>query len=282
LFVRAVLSAPLSVDATSERPRPFLKWAGSKRQLMHALLPRVPARYARFFEPFAGGGALYFALCPARAVLADTNARLVRTYQGVRDDVESVIALLQSYPHDKAFFYQLRDVDIDARSDVEVAAWFIYLNKTGYNGLYRVNRSNRFNVPFGRHSNPAICDAANLRACSLALAGAELRVADFEHAVRGAKRGDFVYFDPPYIPLSATSSFTSYTSNGFGPEDQVRLRDLALRLKTRGISVLLSNSSAPLVRELYGKGFKVEEVPATRRVNSDAAKRGAIAEFIIK
>lgn len=276
----AVQSA-LAATAMAEEPRPFLKWAGSKRQLMHALLPRVPDKYGTFFEPFVGAGALFFALGPQRAVLADTNARLVRTYQGIRDDVKGVIALLQSYPHDKAFFYRMRDVDIDARSDAEVAAWFIYLNKTGYNGLYRVNRANRFNVPFGRHHNPTICDAPNLRACAAALADTEIRVADFEHAVRGAARGDFVYFDPPYVPLSATSSFTSYTSGGFGPADQVRLRDLALKLKRKRVSVLLSNSSAKAVRELYESNFKVEEVPATRRVNSDATKRGAIAEFII-
>ncbi len=278
LAVQSALAAPF---AMADVPRPFLKWAGSKRQLMHALLPRVPDRYGTFFEPFVGAGALFFALRPPQAVLADTNARLVRTYQGIRDDVESVIALLTSYPHDKAFFYRLRDVDIDARSDAEVAAWFIYLNKTGYNGLYRVNRANRFNVPFGRHNNPTICDAANLRACARALARAERVVADFEHAVRAAGRGDFVYFDPPYIPLSATSSFTSYTSGGFGDADQVRLRDLALGLKRQGVSVLLSNSSAPLVRELYDSEFKVEEVPATRRLNRDATKRGAIAELII-
>ena len=279
LAVRSALAATI---AKADEPRPFLKWAGSKRQLMPALLPRVPSSYGTFFEPFVGAGALFFALCPPRAVLADTNARLVRTYRGIRDDVEGVIALLESYPHDKAFFYRMRDVDIDARSDAEVAAWFIYLNKTGYNGLYRVNRANRFNVPFGRHNNPAICDKPKLRACARALAHAELVVADFEHAVRGATRGDFVYFDPPYIPLSATSSFTSYTSGGFGDADQRRLRDLALRLKRAGVSVLLSNSSAPLVRELYRADFEVDEVPATRRVNSDATKRGAIAELIIR
>src|SRR5262249_37855139 len=159
-----------------------------------------------------------------------------------------------TYPHRRAFFYSMRDVDIDALSNAEVAAWFIYLNKTGYNGLYRVNRRNRFNVPFGRYKNPTICDEPTLRGCACALAGAELVTGDFEAVVARARRGDFVYFDPPYVPLSVTSSFTSYTSRGFGAEEQTRLRDVARDLKRRGVSVLLSNSSAPFVRDLYADG----------------------------
>jgi DNA adenine methylase len=159
--------------------------------------------------------------------------------------------------------------------------WFIYLNKTGYNGLYRVNRANRFNVPFGRYTNPTICDQANLRACSRALQGVKLLVADFETAVNQAKRGDFVYFDPPYVPLSATSSFTSYTSDKFGADEQRRLRDVAARLKSRGVAVMLSNSSAPFVRDLYRDGFQIQQVAATRLVNSRASGRGAIAELVI-
>jgi len=262
--------------------RPFLKWAGGKRQLLPALLERAPANPPRYFEPFVGGGALFFAMRPRRAVLADVNARLIRTYQGVRDDVEEVIRLLRSYPHEAKFFYRLRATDIDSAPDAEVAAWFIYLNKTGYNGLYRVNRANRFNVPFGRYASPNICDEPTLRACSEALAGAKLVVADFESAVKDARRGDFVYFDPPYAPLSATSSFTSYTSAGFGLEQQTRLRDTATQLKNRGVRVLLSNSSAPSVRELYATGFRVVQVSATRSVNSKASARGAIVELLVE
>lgn len=263
-----------------EPARPFLKWAGGKRQLLPELERRVPS-FTSYFEPFAGSGALFFALRPRRAVLADANERLIRTYQGVRDDVEGVITLLKTYPHDATFFYRLRTVDIDRRSDTELAAWFIYLNKTGYNGLYRVNRANRFNVPFGRYTNPTICDEVNLRACSRALVGVKLLVDDFESVVRPAKRGDFVYFDPPYVPLSATSSFTSYTSDRFGPDEQRRLRDVARQLKTRGVAVMLSNSSAPFVRDLYARGFRVQQVTATRLVNSRASGRGSIAEFVI-
>ncbi len=268
--------------AAGQTSRPFLKWAGGKRQLLGELVRRVPERYARYFEPFIGGGALFFHLKPRKAVLADVNERLIRTYTGVRNHVDDVIALLQTYPHEEKFFYELRKVNIDVRSDAEVAAWLIYLNKTGFNGLYRVNRSNRFNVPFGRHANPNFCDHATLRACSAALAHADLRVEDFEVAVAKAKRGDFVYFDPPYMPLSVTSSFTSYTSNGFGVEQQTRLRNVALSLKKRGVSVLLSNSSAPLVRDLYREGFETVEVSATRAVNSKASARGEVIELVVR
>ena len=262
--------------------RPFLKWAGGKRQLLPALLKEVPRPLPRFIEPFVGGGALFFELRPREALLADVNERLIRTYRGVRDHVDDVIALLREYPHDEAFFYDLREVDVDARTDAEVAAWFIYLNRTGFNGLYRVNRRNRFNVPFGRHDNPTICDETTLRSCSRALARSELLVADFAEAAATARSGDFVYFDPPYVPLSVTSSFTSYTSGGFDAEDQRRLRDVALELKRRGVNVLLSNSSAPFVRELYAEGFEVTEVSATRLVNSKVSGRGAVVELVIR
>jgi DNA adenine methylase len=271
-----------SDDTARSTAPPFLKWAGGKRQLLPSLRAHAPANPARYFEPFVGGGALFFALRPKHAVLADVNARLIRTFRGVRDSVDEVIERLRGYPHDRAFFYRFREEEVDDRSDAEVAAWFIYLNRTGYNGLYRVNRENRFNVPFGRYVNPTICDELTLRACSNALAGVELRVADFEEAVQTAARGDFVYFDPPYVPLSVTSSFTSYTSGGFRAAEQTRLRDTALRLKQRGVRVLLSNSSAPLVRKLYTGGFEVVEVAATRMVNSKARGRGEVVELLIR
>jgi DNA adenine methylase len=269
--------------------RPFVKWAGGKRQLLPELQRYVPASFARYIEPFVGGGALFFQLsarlgaseCTPRALLADVNQRLIRTYQGVRDAVEDVIALLAGYLHDEQFYYRLREKPIDGLSDAEVAAWFIYLNKIGFNGLYRVNRQNRFNVPFGRHKNPTICDEQTLRACSRALAGVELQVAGFELSAQRAEAGDLVYFDPPYVPLSVTSSFTRYTSDGFDAEAQKRLRDVALSLKQRGVHVLLSNSSASSVRELYRKDFEIVEVSATRLVNSKAAGRGAITELVI-
>jgi DNA adenine methylase len=262
--------------------KPFIKWVGGKRQLLPELRARVPVQYGHYFEPFVGGGALFFDLLPECATLCDANERLVRTYKGVRNDVEQVIELLASYPHENAFFYELRAVAVDACTDAEVAAWFIYLNRVGFNGLYRVNQSGGFNVPFGSHKNPTICDADTLRACSRALKSAELRVSDFAASVTEAQAGDLVYFDPPYAPLSATSSFTTYTAGGFGPTEQRRLRDLALELKRRGVHVLLSNSSAPLIRDLYADGFHVEEVGARRAVNSKASGRGLVKELLIR
>jgi len=262
-----------------------LKWAGGKRQLLPALRRHVPESFGRYFEPFVGGGALFFALRPKRATLTDVNERLIRTYLGVRDDVESVIDLLRWYQreHGQAFFYRMRELGVDALSNAEVAAWFIYLNKSGFNGLYRVNSKNRFNVPIGRYEKPAICDEATLRDCAAALASVDPpRVASFEEAVKPAKRGDFVYFDPPYVPLSATSSFTSYSASGFGPAEQERLRDVAHDLKKRGVRVLLSNSSAAPVYRLYEDGFEIVEVDATRSVNSKGSGRGAIKELVIK
>jgi len=259
--------------------RPFVKWAGGKRQLLPQLLSHVPEKFGRYFEPFVGGGALFFALRPPSAVLTDVNERLIRTYRGVRNDVDGVIRRLEEFRHEESFYYQQRDRDIDAGTDADVAAWFIYLNKVGFNGLYRVNRNNRFNVPFGRHKNPTICDEATLRACSAALQKAHLEKTDFADAVADAVEGDLVYFDPPYVPLSDTANFTKYTSGGFGTDDQERLRDLALSLKQRGVHVILSNSSA--ARDLY-EGFTTTEVSATRLVNSKVTGRGAITELVIR
>ena len=262
--------------------RPFLKWVGGKRQILNALMARVPKAVCTYFEPFVGGVALFFALAPRRAFLSDQNERLIRAYRGVRDDVEGVITRLSAYPHDRVFFCEMRKRDIDLESDADVAAWLIYLNKTCFNGLYRVNRKNLFNVPFGRYENPTICNAELLHACSLALHGVEIKHADFSVILEHAKPGDFVYFDPPYAPLSATSSFTSYTAEGFGPKDQIRLRDTVIGLKERGVSVLLSNSSAGFIREIFsGERFTIEEVMASRNVSSKGTTRGKIPELLI-
>ncbi len=264
-------------------PRPFLKWVGGKRQLLPELLATKPKLFGTYHEPFVGGGALFFAMRPKRAVLSDSNSRLVRTYRGVRDHVEEVIERLERYKplHSKAFFYELRALPIDQRSDAEVAAWFIYLNKTAFNGLYRVNSKNQFNVPLGRYKNPCICDSENLRACSKALSSVEILLEDFSAVAGRAREGDFVYFDPPYVPLSATSLFVGYTAEGFGAEHQTKLRDVARVLKRKGVSVMLSNSAAGLVRELYGGSFEIREVLASRAVNCQAKGRGKIHELII-
>lgn len=261
--------------------RPFLKWAGSKRKLVPALLPHFAANFGTYHEPFLGGGAMFFALRPASAVLSDVNERLVRTFVAIRDDVEAVIGLLATYPNEQEFFVQTRKVDIDSQSDAEVAAWFVYLNKTCFNGLYRVNASNRFNVPFGDNPTANVCDERNLRACSAALQGVDIRNDDFAKVLDRAQPGDVVYFDPPYVPASATSSFTAYSAGGFTAADQFRLRDVARELKVRGVHVVISNSDTPEVRGLYADGFTIATVEAARNINATVSGRGKVSELII-
>jgi len=275
-------AAERAVPAPPHRAKPFVKWAGGKRQLLREIVPHVPPDYGTYHEPFLGGGAVFFSLPAGKpARLSDLNQRLVRTYQGIKDNVEAVIQCLEGYSRERAFFEWMRERDIDDESDVEVAAWFIFLNKTGFNGLYRVNSQNKFNVPFGSHKKDArFFDAANLRACAAALQSADLRHRDFEEALRDVEPGDFVYLDPPYVPLSLTSNFTSYTAEGFTHRDQERLRDAALDLKRRGVHVVLSNSSSAAY--LYQDGFDTIRVLASRPVNSKGDGRGKIAELLIK
>lgn len=240
--------------------------------------------FANYHEPFLGAGALFFSLGSAwrpGTVLNDSNRNLMRTYSAVRDHCEQVIELLSSYPHTARFFYSLRSKLPDGMTDVEVAAWMIYLNKTAYNGLYRVNKSGLFNAPFGKYENPKICDAANLRECSSVLKTVSLLCEDFQGVLQYAQSGDFVYFDPPYHPMSKTSNFTAFTPGGFTEDDQIRLRDEALVLKERGVKVLISNSAAPLIYSLYQRGFEVSEVQSTRPINSKASARGPVKELLI-
>lgn len=261
---------------------PYLKWAGGKRAMLKHLLPLVPSSYGTYHEPFVGGGAMLFALQPRKAIISDINQRLTRSYVAVRDEVDAVIALLKTYPYEKEFFLRMRRERIDAKSNVEVAAWLVYLNRTCFNGLYRVNRNNEFNVPFGRYANPTICDEVNLRSCSEALKATSILGEPFERVLDRAVAGDFVYFDPPYLPISATSSFTGYSSDGFGIRDHEWLRDIACELSSRGVHVLISNSAAPAVRALYSKDFEVTEVFANRAINADRGGRGKIPELIIR
>lgn len=267
-------------------PRPFLKWAGGKTQLANELIARMPAGFNVYHEPFVGGGALFFRLYRdgyiKGAVLSDINAELIDTYRAIRECVEDVIELLASYPLDKDFFYALRALDPWKLALPERAARMIYLNKSGYNGLYRVNKQGKFNVPFGRYKKPYYLDFDNLRAVSRALQGVEIFCASFESVLDRARERDWVYFDPPYVPLSSTANFTSYHANGFGLEDQERLRDVCLILHERGVYTMLSNSNTQFVRKLYNAPqFHISEVLASRPINSDGAKRGKISELII-
>ena len=263
--------------------KPFAKWAGGKRQLLPQIRKLVPKSFGRYFEPFVGGGAVFFDLQPKKAVLSDLNTRLVKTYLAIRDNVEGVIDLLSKCPYDEDFYKEMTTLPVDSFDGVRTAAWLLYVNRTGFNGLYRVNKSGKFNVPFGNYENPTICNADNLRACSLALQGVELLQADFDPALSDARAGDFVYIDPPYIPLNETSSFTSYQPGGFDMGEQMRLCGLAEDLVDKGVHVVLSASFTPATLELYDTHrFELHEVKAKRNINSKASKRGAVSELLIR
>lgn len=270
-------------------PRPFLKWVGGKGQLLDELLARVEKAkpFGRYHEPFVGGGALFFELARRgllgrkKAYLSDNNANLIDTYRAVRDDVDGVIELLTAHKarHNEEYYYQVRATVPESLS--ERGARIIYLNKTCFNGLFRENSRGEFNVPCGRYKNPLICDADNLRACAEALRKTKLEVRPFETVLKHAKPGDLVYFDPPYVPLSKTSSFTSYDKAGFGEKEQRRLAEVFAQLDRKDVSVLLSNSMTDLVRELYGD-YEIDAILATRLVNSRADRRGKIAEALVR
>jgi DNA adenine methylase len=264
-------------------PQPFVKWAGGKGQLLTRLAPWVPLG-TRYLEPFVGGGALFFHLRPAVAVLSDRNAHLMACYQMVRDDVEALISLLREYRerHSEAFYYGVRKAFNSLEMSAQQrAAAFVYLNKTGFNGLYRENSRGEHNVPFGRYRNPAIFDEAVLRADAHALATVELRSGDFAETAALAREGDFVYFDPPYHPVSATARFTAYTRDAFDEREQARLAEVYRALDARGCRLLLSNSDTPLIRKLY-KGFRQTRVAAVRAINCVGSGRGTITELVIR
>ncbi len=282
---------PLGTASPSNRgamPRPILKWAGGKTQLLGELVPRVvfSKKTCTYHEPFVGGGALFFELArtnrlPRKARLSDSNQNLIEVYEAVQQDVSKVIALLQDHKqrHCETYFYEAR---ASVPDDVfERAARIIYLNKTCFNGLYRENSKGTFNVPFGRYVNPPICDEPNLIAASGILTKVVLQACPFGDVLYHAKPGDFVYFDPPYHPISKTSSFTAYGKDGFGEEDQRELADVFRQLAKRGVYVLLSNSMTEFVMELY-HGFVIETVYANRSVNSKADGRGQIQEALVR
>jgi DNA adenine methylase len=258
----------------------FIKWAGGKRRLLPTLLPLLRGGGGRYHEPFLGGGAVFFGLLPASTVLSDANERLIGAYVAVRDNVESLIAQLSTFPYDREVFLQTR-TSLDMGSSIERAVKLVFLNKTCFNGLYRVNSKGQFNVPFGRHTNPTICDASGLRAASAALRGVDIRHEPFERVLDRAVAGDVVYFDPPYLPLSVTSSFTGYTPDGFSLADHRHLRDVGRELADRGVRVVISNSAAQVIRELYADGFVITEIQAARDINAKGDRRAAVTELIV-
>lgn len=268
--------------------QPFTKWTGGKRQLLPVIKSLMPDNYSHYFEPFVGGGALFFELAPEKAVINDFNSELINCYQQIKEEPQKLIDLLTKHRENnsKEYYLELRSVDRDDRinemTDIERAARIMYMLRVDFNGLYRVNSKNQFNVPYGRYKNPKIVDAKLILSISQYLNSSNIKIltGDFEKAVQDASAGDFVYFDPPYIPLSETSAFTSYTHEGFSYEDQVRLRDCFKNLDQKGAFVMLSNSSSPLVEELY-KGFNIHKVEATRTNGAKSSSRGKISEIIV-
>jgi DNA adenine methylase len=269
------------------KPGPFLKWAGGKRQLWSEIQQHIPPRFGRYFEPFVGGGAVFFALGHCAAVLNDANDLLVKTYIAVRDEPWTVMHHLEEYAkrHSPEHYLMIRSVLMRQPANPAVtAARVIYLNKTCFNGLWRVSkRKGEFNVPMDPASlqSRTICDSAGLKQASAALKGVKITCLDFVDAVVHAAAGDFVYFDPPYVPVNDTSDFRAYTKAGFAFEDHGRLMKCALQLKKRGVKVLLSNADLPVVRDLYKTGFDMRPVQARRSINSKTDRRGKVGELLI-
>ncbi len=266
---------------------PFLKWVGGKRQLMPYIKEMLPDTFSTYFEPFVGGGAVLFDLQPEKAIINDYNAELVNVYNCIKNKPQELIKDLKKHKNESEYFYALRLLDrkegFQKLSDIKKASRVIYLNKTCYNGLYRVNASGEFNSPFGRYKKPNIVNEETILAVSEYLNSGDVGIlnCDFEEAVRSAKKDDFVYFDPPYDPVSKSASFTGYVSGGFGREEQVRLRDLCDKLDKAGVKFMLSNSATAFIEDLY-KAYDVVHVKANRFINSNAQKRGAINEVIIR
>ena len=273
--------------------RPFLKWAGGKRQLLPEIVKYVPKMTSKhtYYEPFIGGGALLFQLQPPKAVINDSNKELINCYKVIRDSLDELMEELSKdkYSNSETSYYEMRDLDRSTKkyeilSEVEKAARIIYLNKTCYNGLFRVNSQGQFNVPFGRYKNPNFLDDAVLRAVNKYLNSNDITLLnqDFAEAVKDANTGDFVYLDPPYDPVSQTASFTGYDVNGFNRDEQERLKEEFDALHERGCKVMLSNSCTDFILDLYKDDqYTIIKVRATRSINSNALKRGMVDEVLV-
>lgn len=263
-----------SVDyLRSLEARPVVKWAGGKQQLLKQLLQRIPDNYNKYIEPFVGGGALFFALKPGTAIISDSNPELMNLYQTIAHDVERLLEILKSFRTDKNSYYNIRSVNVEKLSKVERAARILYLNRTCFNGLYRVNKKGQFNVPYGDYKNPRIVLSEELRAASEILKRCTPVCADYKDVLaKHAEKGDFVYLDPPYLPVSKYSDFKRYTKEQFYEEDHIELATEVRKLHELGCHVLLSNSNHPLVYELYN-GFKIEVFKTRRNISKDAKNR---------
>lgn len=259
--------------ASKDQTAPILKWVGGKRQMMYQLLPRVPSEYGKYIEPFFGGGALFFQLKPEKAVIADSNPELINMYEQVASRVTKVIAYLREYEYSEAFFYELRAKEWDKLDPVEAAARMIYLNKTCFNGLYRVNNKGLFNSSFGKYKNPNYCNVDLLKRASADLKKAKLICDDFCVVLsKHAKKGDFIFLDPPYMPISRNADFRRYTKEQFFEDDQRKLADMVRELADKGCYMLLTNSNHELIHDLY-KDYIIDVIPTRRSVSCRADTR---------
>lgn len=266
----------------------FIKWAGGKTQLLSQFEPFIPNDFNSYVEPFIGGGAMFFCMKknfePNNIIISDNNEELINVYKTVQNDLEELLVLLQGHKnnHSKEYYYKIRSTLVEDLSLLERAARFLYLNKTCFNGLYRVNSKGLFNVPIGSYKNPNIVNEKNLREANKLLDGVTIKLQPFENSLEDVKPGDFVYFDPPYYPLSKTANFTSYTKNAFLEKEQNKLADVYHKMDQLNCKLMLSNSDTPFIHNLYSSnGYRVEKVQARRMINSNASKRGAIDEVLV-
>ena len=261
-----------TIDVT---PKPFVKWAGGKRQLINLLIDNAPTSFGRYFEPFVGGGALLFALLPSAATITDANPELINAYQIIRDELPALMKDLARHRNDEEYFYAIRAKQPARLSAVKRASRFLYLNKTCFNGLYRENSKGEFNAPFGKYVNPKILDQENLTAVSAYLNDSDVAIyhRDYKAVLDEARPGDFVYFDPPYYPLTQTASFTKYVGADFGPDNQQELAAVFGELARRNVYVMLSNSNTEFIKNLY-QGHRIQQVAASRAINCKGSKRG--------
>ncbi|ALB40349.1 MULTISPECIES: DNA adenine methylase [Nostocales] len=270
--------------------KPFVKWAGGKRQLVPTILANhLPKNYnlQTYYEPFIGGGALLFSLQPKKAVINDSNAELINCYKIIKNSLDELIEDLKNHKNNEYYYYDIRDWDREknfkSKTEVQRASRIIFLNKTCYNGLFRVNSQGQFNVPFGKYKNPNILDIAVLKAVNKYLNENQVRIlnSDFQEAVKDAKRGDFIYLDPPYDPVSETASFTGYDVNGFNKQEQRRLKEVFDDLNSRGCHILLSNACTEFIEDLY-KDYLHTKISAIRAINCNGKKRGKVDEILVK
>ena len=267
---------------------PVLKWAGGKRKLLQDIINHIPDIFSVYYEPFLGGGAVFFSLQPSTAVVNDINGELINVYTAIRDNVEELIEDLKRHKNEKDYFYKIRAKDRDKDeynklSSIKKASRIIYLNKTCYNGLFRVNQQGEFNAPFGRYKKPNIVNEKVLRKASDFFNKGNIifKCGDFEEATKGIKKDDFVYFDPPYDPVSDSANFTGYDRGGFGKAEQERLKNLCDKLNKKGAKFLLSNSATEFIIDLY-KDYNITIVQASRAINSKGDKRGKVDEVLVK